>query len=65
MNSTVGAAVYREDGIRIYGLDAELEKKVLFFLAYMYVNCWNSTTFMLMSLYLMAMRNSSNLKKCF
>lgn len=31
VNSTVGAAVYRGDGIRIYGLDAELEKKVLQF----------------------------------
>ena len=34
VNSTVGAAVYREDGIRIYGLDAELELKVFFFLIY-------------------------------
>lgn len=30
-NSTVGSAVYREDGTRLYGLDAELEKKVKFF----------------------------------
>ncbi len=28
VNSTVDAAVYRSDGIRVYGLDAELEKKV-------------------------------------
>ena len=31
VNSTVAAAVYRSDGIRVYGLDAELEKKVYFF----------------------------------
>lgn len=30
VNSTVDSAVYRSDGIRVYGLDAELEKKVLF-----------------------------------
>jgi hypothetical protein len=34
VNSTVDAAVYRSDGIRVYGLDAELEKKVLLFILF-------------------------------
>lgn len=37
MNSTIDAAVYRSDGIRVYGLDAELEKKVCAFLCLFYI----------------------------